>query len=135
MILIAGTVAILNVKRFWSYISDFLLYKSPYATISTVISYTPKLQQEDLMARTVQKKLATSNVNIYFGQLGKPWSEVKGVLHYDGKLYILETLQADLLKRNQDDPLARHFGIKKTLEILIRKYYWPKMGSDVMIFT
>ena len=83
------------------------------------------------MARKVQKKLATPNVNVYFGQLGKPQSELKGVLHYDGKPYIAETLQADLQERNHDDPLARHFGVEKTLELLTRKYYWRNMRTDI----
>ncbi len=49
------------------------------------------------MAQTVQKELATPNVNVYSGQSGEPWSKVEGVLQYYGKPYILETLRADLL--------------------------------------
>ena len=83
------------------------------------------------MAQMVRKELATPEVNVYSGQSGERWLEVKGVLHYDGKPYILETLQADLLERNHDDLLARHFGVEKTLELLTCKYYWPKMKADV----
>ncbi len=83
------------------------------------------------MARTVQKKLATPNINVYSGQLGEPWSNAEGVLHYDGKSYIPKTHQTDLLEKNHDDPLAGHFGVEKTLELLIRKYYWLKMRADV----
>ena len=83
------------------------------------------------MARTIQKELATLNVNVYSSQLGKFWLKVKGVLHYDGKPYIPETLRANLLEKNHDDPLARHFGVEKTLELLTRKYYWPKMRADI----
>ena len=130
-ILIASTVATSNVKKLWSQISDSLFQESPYATIGTVIAHLPELQQGDPMARTVRTELATPNVNVYSGQSGEPWSEVEGVLHYDGKPYIPETLRADLLERNHDDPLAGHFGIEKTLELLTCKYYWPKIRSDV----
>ena len=130
-ILIAGTVASPRVKKLWSHISNSLHQESPYATVSTVIAHLPELQQEDPMARTVRKELATPNVNVYSGQSGEPWSEVEGVLHYDGKPYIPETLRTDLLERNHDDPLAGHFGVEKTLELLTRKYYWPKMRVDV----
>ena len=130
-ILITGTVASPKVKKFWSHISNSLHQESPYAIIYIVIAYLLELQQEDPMARTVQKKLATLNVNVYSGQLGKPWSKVERMLHYDGKPYIPETLQADLLERNHDNLLAGHFGVEKTLELLSRKYYWPKMRADV----
>lgn len=75
------------------------------------------------MARAIQNKLVTSNVNVYLGQSGKPWSEVKGVLYSDGKPYIPKAFQTDLIKRNHDDPQARHFGVEKTLEFLSCKYY------------
>ena len=79
------------------------------------------MQNEDPMAQTVEEELATSNVNVHSGQSGEPWSEVKGILQYDGKPYITETLWADLLERNHDDSLAKHFGVEKTLELLLGK--------------
>ena len=91
-ILIAGIVASSKVKKLWSHISNALYQESPYATVCTVIAYLLELQQEDPMARTVQKELTTPNLNVYSGQSGEPWSEVEGVLHYDGKPYIPETL-------------------------------------------
>lgn len=39
-------------------------------------------------------------------------------MYYDNKPYIPETLQADLLQKNHDDPLARYFEDKKILEHL-----------------
>ena len=35
------------------------------------------------------------------------------------------------MERNHDDSLAGHFGVEKTLKLLSRKYYWPKMRADV----
>ena len=96
-----------------------------------MIAYLPELQQEDPMARRVQKKLATPNVNFYSGQSDEPGSEVEGVLHYNGKPYIPETLRADLLKKNHDDLLEGYFGVEKTLEFLSREYYWPKKRADI----
>ena len=34
------------------------------------------------------------------------------------------------LARNHDDPLAGHFGVEKTLELLHRKYYWPNPDRE-----
>ena len=39
------------------------------------------------------------------------------MVHYDGKLYIPETLQVGLLAKNHGDFLAEYFGVEKTLEI------------------
>ena len=83
------------------------------------------------MAQTIKKKITTPIVSIYSVQSGKPWSKVEKILHYDGKPYIPETLQADLLERNHDDPLAGYFGVEKTLEFFTQKYYWPKMRTDI----
>ena len=37
----------------------------------------------------------------------------------------------ELISRHHDDPLAGDFGIKKTRELLFRKYYWPTLRRDV----
>jgi hypothetical protein len=36
-----------------------------------------------------------------------------------------------LLKQNHDDFHANHFDVKRTLELLKRKYYWSAMNQDV----
>jgi hypothetical protein len=36
-----------------------------------------------------------------------------------------------LFKQNHDDFHANHFDVKKTLELLKRKYYWSAMNQDV----
>jgi cytochrome c1 len=36
-----------------------------------------------------------------------------------------------LLKQNHDDFHASHFDVKRTLELLKRKYYWFAMNQDV----
>jgi hypothetical protein len=36
-----------------------------------------------------------------------------------------------LLKQNHDDLHAKHFNVKKTLELLKRKYYWFAMNQNV----
>lgn len=82
----------------------------------------------------VQKKLAIPNVNIYSGQLGKSWSKVKKVFHYNNKPYILKTFGANLLERNYHDLLTRYFRVKKTLELCTRKYYQPKRRINVEIY-
>jgi hypothetical protein len=37
----------------------------------------------------------------------------------------------EVLRRLHDTPLAGHLGQKRTLELVQRKYYWPKMKTDI----
>lgn len=130
-ILIANTVASPKLKKLQDCIKNSFHQKLPYAIVITVIVHFPKLQQKDLMTKIIRKKLATLNVNVYFSQLGKSWSEVKRILHYNSKPYIPETFQADFLEKKYNDPLARLFKVEKTLEFLTQKYYQSKRRADV----
>ena len=53
------------------------------------------------------------------------------MLHYQGLLYVPEIIQTELISRHHDNPLAGHFGIEKTRELIARKYYWPTLCHDV----
>jgi transposase InsO family protein len=54
-------------------------------------------------------------------------------LTYRGKLYVpeYEPLRLHLMQQHHDAPVAGHPGRSKTLELLCRTYYWPKMRQDV----
>ena len=41
----------------------------------------------------------------------------------------------ELISRHHDNPLAGHFGIKKTRELLARKYYWPTLRHNVEAYV
>ena len=61
----------------------------------------------------------------------------QGLLRYNGKLYVPEeaSVREELLKRHHDDPLAGHFGVDKTLELMGRKYYWDSIKADVKSYV
>nr|POE96137.1 transposon tf2-9 polyprotein [Quercus suber] len=52
---------------------------------------------------------------------------------YKSKLYVPEdaSLRQQLLEIHHDDPLAGHFGVRRTTELLRRKFCWPNIESDV----
>ena len=60
---------------------------------------------------------------MYSDRSGNFCLEIEEVLHYNDKPYIPETLQADFLKKNHDDPLAGHFRVEKRLDLLTYKYF------------
>jgi transposase InsO family protein len=61
------------------------------------------------------------------------WSVRDDLLYHEGKLCIPneESVRQEILRRYHDDPLAGHFGREKTLELLRRQYWWPKMNAYV----
>ena len=65
------------------------------------------------------------------GGILEGWEEVEKVLQHQGLLYIPEIIRSKVISRHHDDPLARHFGIDKTRELVGQKYYWPSLRNDV----
>jgi len=63
----------------------------------------------------------------------KPWSWQDGLLLHDNLVYVPhdDALRVELMKMHHDDPLAGHYGIGKTLELLLRNYYFPGIHSYV----
>jgi hypothetical protein len=59
------------------------------------------------------------------------WSWSDGLLLYKNLMYVPESLRLEVLRQHHDDPLAGHFGVAKTLELLSRNYYFPGMSKFV----
>ena len=53
--------------------------------------------------------------------------------HEDGRLYVPSTdnLRSDVLYWHHDVPWAAHMGIRRTMQLTTRQFYWPKMDKDV----
>ena len=88
------------------------------------------LQQEDAL---VQQRKAGEAQDKREKDAGAWTTDSQGLLNYNGKLYVPEeaSVREELLKRHHDDPLAGHFGVGKTLELIGRKYFWESIKSDV----
>ena len=41
------------------------------------------------------------------------------------------SLQANIISHHHDTPLSGHFGQHKTLEEILRNYWWPTIYNDV----
>ena len=53
-----------------------------------------------------------------------------------GRWYVLAGgLRKDLLRETHDSKWAGHPGEERTLAVLARSYYWPKMGEDVQAYV
>ena len=83
-----------------------------------------ELQESDSQAQKVRAE-----------GLQESWEDIEGVLHHQGLPFVPETIRTELISRHHDDPLAGHFGIKKTRELIARKYYWPTLRHNVEIYV
>ena len=52
-----------------------------------------------------------------------------------GLPYVTEIIRTELISRHHDDPLAGHFGIEKTRELVAQKYYWPSLRHDIEAYV
>ena len=55
-----------------------------------------------------------------------------GLLRRYGKVWVPQeaNLRQKILIKNYDDSLGGHYGRAKTMELLHRKYYWPKLKQE-----
>ena len=72
-----------------------------------------EFQDEDNQARKIRTE-QPGNAN---------WQDVKIVLYHQGLPYVSEIITTELISRHHNNPLVGHFGIDKTRELVVRKYY------------
>ncbi|SJK99855.1 uncharacterized protein ARMOST_03166 [Armillaria ostoyae] len=60
-------------------------------------------------------------------------TEKDGILYYDNRIYVPHhsALRGEIITQSHDHITARHPGIAKTQELILHKYWWPKMKKDV----
>ena len=56
------------------------------------------------------------------------------LLVYD-RVYVPEPLRYEVLQLCHDSCLAGHFGIEKTLNLVLRSYWWPSFRKDVKCYV
>ena len=63
----------------------------------------------------------------------EPWSWQDGLLLHDDLVYVPhdDALRVELMQTHHDDPMAGHYGVAKTLELLLRNYYFPGIHAYV----
>lgn len=50
---------------------------------------------------------------------------------WNGRVYMLEPVRREIIVRGHDVSLVGHFGVTRTLDLISRTYYWPKMKDDI----
>ena len=126
-VLICGIYVLPQLHHFWDGLQRELASENLYtASIGGMRLRLHKLQVKDEQARKLR---ANQQPNQQLGQQG--WDKIDGVLHHQGLPYVPEIIRTELISRHHNNPLADHFGIEKTRELIARKYYWPTLHHDV----
>ena len=84
-----------------------------------------RLRLSELQESDKEAKLLRGSATLPEG-----WEDVEGVLQYQRLPYVPEIIRSEVISCHHDDPLAGHFGIDKTRELVGRKYYWPSLKKD-----
>lgn len=71
----------------------------------------PILQKRDLEIRKLKKNLL------------EDWKDIEGILYYQSLSYISKIILSKIISCYYDDLLASYFKIKKTKELIYRRYF------------
>ena len=88
---------------------------------------------QDIDTFTIERRKALTESTRKQDGAGK-WSlDSRGLLNYKQALYVPadKAIREELLAKHHDDPLAGHYGIERTTELLRRKYYWDTIADDI----
>ena len=89
------------------------------------------MNPEMVMASEMQPNMAS-----ILSDVQKRWQEIDDVVHYDGKVYVLQnpTLCNAVISQYHDDVFAGHFGKSRTAELMQQSYNWPGTVRDVQCY-
>lgn len=71
-------------------------------------------------------------LDLYNSNVPGKWQKTEDELYYwNNRLFIPDSCRRDVMRRGHGAPLAGHFGVHKTYDILTRSYYWPRMRESI----
>ena len=119
-----GIYVLPQLREFWDLLQSKQLDKSLYiANIGGMKLTLHELQVKDKQARKA------------IVEHSEGWDNIDGLLHYQGLPYVPEIMQTEFISRNHDNPLAGHFGIEKTRELISREYYWLMLCNNIQDYV
>ena len=124
-IIICGIYALPDLCQLWETFCQELAAEGLYqACIGGMRLRLVELQVEDGQAWKIKTE-----------KLGRNWKNSDRILYHKSLPYIPEIIRTQLISRHHNDPLAGHFGIEKTQELVTRKYYWETLRYDVEVYV
>jgi hypothetical protein len=108
--------------------SENLLLAATYEQMSDTTSNSNETLLERIRDAQLKDEFVTS---LSREKLEPHFSFIDNVLLVYDRVYVPEPLRYDVLHLCHDSQLAGHFGIEKTLNLVLRSYWWPSFRKDV----
>ena len=90
----------------------------------SIIEEIQKTLGQDPLVKNVQKQIKEGK--------GEDLQFKNGFLFFQGLLYVPPRLaRLKVLQVHHDLPVAGHFGVHKTIELVSRDYWWPQLWKFV----
>ncbi len=101
-----------------------------------ILNLIKTLQEKNVFVQTRLKNIETSSKSQRDASVKSDYTLKNDFLKFRERYYVSEKkfLKIELLKRHHDDILADHFDVKKTVELLNRKYHWSRMIKYVKFY-
>ena len=112
-VLICRTYICPQLCKFWTNLQAKLADEHLYrASIRGMSLKLPELQESDKEVQCIRT-----------AEPQDEYKEIDGVLHYQRLSFVPEVIQTKIINRHHNNPLAGHFGVDKTRELISWKYY------------
>src|SRR5271169_3060821 len=126
-------------RYFPQYLDEHPVANGNSSTVSTLsLENLSVFTSEPTMRRLITDAYATDSL---VQELGKeppqPWSWQDGLLLHDNLIYVPhdDVVCIALMEEHHDAPLAGHFGVDKTLELVSRNYWFPQMRAYIKSYV
>lgn len=67
--------------------------------------------------------------------LEKVWEDSDKVQYKELLWYVPEVFRTEFISKHHDNPLARHFKMNKTMNLIAPNYYWLIIWADIEIYV
>lgn len=106
------------------------------STVSSVLSLHQDILSAASSDKIYQKAMQSARRSTKPGRFTIGTDDL---LYYQGtqgpRLYIPESLRDHVMYEAHDSPTAGHLGMDKTLDKLVRRFYWPNMEASVRAYV
>ena len=117
-------------------VADALSQKGVVAYIMTLSNVMSDFNERIKQATGLDARYEKLRQQVKNRETRKYWLEGELLVFKGGRLYVpMGGLWKELLKETHDAEWASHQGEERTMALLFRSYYWPKMGDDVQAYV
>ena len=74
--------------------------------------------------RSICKQLSSGDI------IDKHYELKDNILCWKNRIYVPKEMRQRIMKSEHDSKVAGHFRTEKTMELIMRNYYWPKIETD-----